>query len=393
MKPIGVLVDTIYDNAGDKAIRIAVEQFLNSIGAQYEVVHPLEFSADDYSVLFIGGGHLLRDPGDPYYDRFRVPGNHVLNTVGVLGQKDLGYLNDYAYVSVRAEADRDRLLGVDDVVVAPCISMLLRGTHAPVSIPSDTIGFHFTSDSMGSGGDLGNVVAALRGTGAVCMPFTHYAGDERTMRPFSELAGAPMLPYMEPEELLGTIGRLRWLVTSSLHATIFAYMSDVPFLAFDGGAGKIKEFCVDRGLGSRIFGSLDDLSSKIPMLLEDVADFNEPRTIDERRMDAHCESMRGVLAKVGSANIAPTQSVPVSRLHEAVRSRDFIAARQTRGIGRQFVELREQYDVQKAELEHKGQLYDAYLAHSKNLEEQVRVLREEVTTLRDEISTLRNSPG
>lgn len=391
MKPVGLLVDTVYDNAGDKAIRLAAEKFLGSLRAHYEVVNPLEHDVDRYSILLIGGGHLIRDPGDAYYDKFRVAGKHILNTVGVLATKSLDYLNDYAYVSVRAEADRDRLSGIDEVVVAPCISMLLEGAAPRAAIPSDAGGLHFTSDSIGSGGDIASVVSALRGTAAVCVPFTHYSGDEAAMRPFSELANAPMLPYMEPEELLGAISKVRWLVSSSLHATIFAYMSNVPFLAYDGGAGKIREFCVDRGLHARVFGSLDELADKLPSLLEDVADFSQPKAADARRLRAHCEYMRDAMWEAGGVALDLEQWAEASRIHDAVRSRDFIAARHNRRLALRCVELREQCDVQKAQLAHKTQLYDAYFTHSQELEEQVRALRAEVATLRGEVSKVDKS--
>ena len=68
LRPVGPLLDTIYDNTGDKTIRIVMEEFFQRSRLLYDVLNPLDIDPSPYSRLVIGGGHLIRDEEGGYYD-------------------------------------------------------------------------------------------------------------------------------------------------------------------------------------------------------------------------------------------------------------------------------------------------------------------------------------
>ena len=80
---VGLLLDSLSQNTGDQAILEVMTGFLAREQKQFAILSPLGFDANAYQPIIIGGGHLLRDRGDWFYDAFRVPGKHVLNAAGV----------------------------------------------------------------------------------------------------------------------------------------------------------------------------------------------------------------------------------------------------------------------------------------------------------------------
>ena len=127
-RKVGILYDNISGNIGDLAIGISVRKILGDLGVQFEELVPGRFIPRDYKVLFIGGGHLLRPSPDFFYDKFKVPGPHILNSCGILSNPaDLEYLNDYLYVRVRRHEDKRKISYLkNEVKVVPCTAMLLN---------------------------------------------------------------------------------------------------------------------------------------------------------------------------------------------------------------------------------------------------------------------------
>src|SRR3990172_4039039 len=197
-RPAGLLLDTIFDNTGDKAIRLAMEDFCQERGIAYEVLNPLAFDPRDYARLVVGGGHLIRDPDDGYYDRFRVAGPHILNTVGGSGSREMDYLREYEYVSVRSTADRDWLAGaVPDVAVVPCVSMSLKGEEADVWVQAPTLGLQLSPAAVPVCEGIEELLAKTKDYRRLFVPVMHYADDRRTMGQIAaggaDSGGAPYL--------------------------------------------------------------------------------------------------------------------------------------------------------------------------------------------------------
>src|SRR6185437_6754410 len=100
MEHVGILYDSVSDNTGDKAVGVVMKRLLTSWGITHEVVDPFVIQPNNYSSLVIGGGELIGPSGEEFYDSFRVPGAHILNTVGLRSADHLEFLRDYRYISV-----------------------------------------------------------------------------------------------------------------------------------------------------------------------------------------------------------------------------------------------------------------------------------------------------
>ena len=294
---VGLLLDSLSDNTGDKAIRKVMEGFLKSRSIKYKVVNPTGVKARDYSRLVVGGGDLIQPPGNLFYDAFRQKGNHVLNCVGLNSQADLDYLKDYAYVSVRSEGDAPEILrpyGIQPSIV-PCVSMFLRKKQVALKMPPNTIGFHFHSVSYANVPDVHNVIKHFPDYSSAFIPFTHYNNDVATMELVANrVPGSFFLGKYEPEELISIIGKLRAFVCSSLHAAIFAYMNNVPFLVFPYSP-KVQRFLKDRNLERFTFHNSTDLEQKLADILANPPDFTELFKSDADKIRNHLDCIAEVL--------------------------------------------------------------------------------------------------
>jgi hypothetical protein len=268
-KKIGLLWDSISDNMGDKAIGILLQRLFEVEGLPYQVVSPYAPETENIAALVIGGGDLIHEPGHPFFDVFRVPGRHILNTIGVRSGEDTGYLRDYRYVSMRSLMDQQRV-GFGDVV--PCLTLLykdyLPDPRPTITIPENALGIHI---HLGAGQDVWKLAQWLRQNHiqpTVWIPIMHHLHDARLLKLIaSYVPNATVLPDMEPDDVFRTIGQLKFMVCTSLHATYFAYTQGVPFLAWTG-IKKINAFMEERSLSAYGFKEKGELLKKLTYLQE-----------------------------------------------------------------------------------------------------------------------------
>ena len=153
--------------------------------------------------------------------------------------------------------------------------MLLRKKPVTLKIPPNTIGFHFHSVSYANVPDVHHVIKRLPNYSTAFIPFTHYYNDAATMELVANrVPGSLFLGKYEPEELISIIGKLRAFVCSSLHAAIFAYMNNVPFLVFPYSP-KVERFLKDRNLERFTFRNSTDLEQKLADILANPPDYLE----------------------------------------------------------------------------------------------------------------------
>lgn len=271
---IGLLWDSVSNNVGDQAIGVLLKRLLAQHDIPHRVIDPFEPDTRDTSMLVVGGGELIRAPGHHFYDAFRVPGPHILNTVGVLDGSQTAYLDEYRMVTVRSEPDAARL-GRGEV--SPCLTLLydhhLPTGDPPVEIPEGAIGLHITVPFFPYSAAL---VDWLRSAGIgpiVWLPVTHYNADYLLMEALAaQVPGSVVLPRMDADDTFRTIGRLRALVSFSLHATLFAYTQNVPFLV-TANSEKIRYFLAERNLDSWRFETPSDIATLLPRLLDERPEF------------------------------------------------------------------------------------------------------------------------
>ena len=160
---IGLLFNSVSDNMGDKAIGLVLQRMLAAKRIPFEIVDPFCPDLSNIAMLVIGGGELIRAPGHPFYDAFRVSGPHVLNSVGVLDGAATEYLDEYPIVTVRTEADRAQL-GRGEVV--PCLTLLYSDryqNHQDISrVPEGAIGIHLTANLRDEALRLARILRAGR---------------------------------------------------------------------------------------------------------------------------------------------------------------------------------------------------------------------------------------
>jgi GT2 family glycosyltransferase len=354
MSHIGLLWDSVSDNMGDKAIGLLLQRALDAHQIPHRTVDPFAPDVQDIAMLIVGGGELIRTPGHYFYDAFRVPGPHVLNTVGVLDGSDTDYLEGYRLVTARSKADCEKLGRGEPV---PCLSLLyeryLPSGELPVHIPEGAIGIHL-SDSFHE--EFLSFVRWLREEKIgpiVWLPITHYNHDYSILKLLAEqVPDSILLPRMSPDNVFRAIGQLRALITSSLHGTLFAYVQNVPFIA-RRHPDKITYFLFERDLRHLTFKTAADIAEKLPRLLDHRPDFSQ-------QTEADLSSCAALLEEI----VEHAQSALASGSGSALR----IDIPSTNRMA---------YDTEMAHYKHYGELTASLLRQQFNLEEEYRELLEE----------------
>lgn len=269
-----LLFDSISPNTGDIAIGIAGQQIFDRLGVTSSIVDP--FSDVDSGPLVIGGGELIREKGDPFYDRFRRKGDHILNAAGVwTSATDLEYLNDYKFVSARSSRELEVLKKfVPTAELMPCATTVLDSAHfeIPGVDPAEPlVGIHLVPHSLRLIDRLAPLINAIPHK-KVFIPFTHYNGDRSFMKslPF-DWSNSVVLDELEPLELHSVIGQMKYVVVSSLHASIFAYSQNVPFASVY--QKKAHYYFDDRQLADHMVANEEQLTTMLRRLEHEEFDF------------------------------------------------------------------------------------------------------------------------
>ena len=299
-RKIGILHDNISGNTGDVAVGLSVKRILTDIGVSFEELVPGRFNPKNYETIIIGGGLLLRPSPDFFYDKFRVSGRHILNACGIdQSPDDLRYLDDYEYLSVRSTGDREKLRYLSSrVEVVPCTSMLLKesgGYGLPIKRPS--LGIHLLPgvqflDGQGER-QFTEYISSLK-LNVYFLPITHYAYDFEYMnRIAAEVPRSHVLPILRAQQIIATIGKFDYFITSSLHGAIFAYVHNVPFVAFD--LEKIRFFMTDRGLARYLFQDFGGMKAAFESALDSRPDYSNKIAADYSVLHRHVNRIRDIL--------------------------------------------------------------------------------------------------
>lgn len=333
MSRVGFLWDSISANAGDQAIGLSLLRRARRAGiTKLEPVRIGDPLADRFDMLVIGGGELLHPAGDPFYDVFRVPGEHVLNTVGASCDLEAGYLSSYRLVTVRSSADREHLQGVSrSVKVAPCLSMLFDGLAEDRAVPSarSSILLHLHAGAFKPETAV-ETVALLRKLSrpVAFLPFTPYICDGALQAELAAAAElAPPLDIAGPDQAFAAIRAARAVVVASLHAAIFAYISGVPFLAISY-VPKMRHFLADRGLEHRLLPDILQLPEKIHLLEPGSVDWHAGAAADQKAAGdladeilAHVEDAASIRVSGGSGRAVWSEQALPEKAHAEMMSR------------------------------------------------------------------------
>jgi hypothetical protein len=265
---VGLLYDSISSNTGDVAIGIALKQAFFARGVDADIIDPFRATTSQYKTVIVGGGQLLRDPGDEFYDTFRLQGKHILNSVGVSGERDFGYLDEYAYLSARS-TDEAAVLQKQlqqKVKILPCTTTVLKSDRYDIEgldlQPGEkVVGIHLVPDVLIRCPDLIQIINSIPHK-KVLIPFTHYNEDASFMASLPiDKSNAIMLGKLDPLELHSVISQMDYVIVSSLHASIFAYSQNVPFISMH--QDKTLSYFKDRSLGKYVYQTQEELQKLI----------------------------------------------------------------------------------------------------------------------------------
>lgn len=307
VKPVGLLWDSVSNNTGDIAIGMVMKRFCEQRGIPYGVVDPFNYDPRDYATFIIGGGQLLRSMEDIFYRGFCVPGPHILNSVGIHQPDDIEYLNDYRLVSVRSRAERDELLRLSpelEVEVHPCTTMLfeeffteeLASARQQTTSTREMIGIHLNITTLRKLPGLFSVLEKLNQKYPLLfIPFTHYENDRDLMNTLSKwLPGSRVSPALDSVSVFAEIGSLRALISSSMHAALFAYVQQVPALAFPQD-NKLRYLFEERGFPQCLYKTAQDLLPNLAALLADPPDYSFSIAADKTDLHAHLTRMEQIV--------------------------------------------------------------------------------------------------
>ena len=306
MKKVGILYDNISGNIGDQAIGISVRDMVAEMATDYEELVPGRFDPCDYRTVIVGGGHLLRPSPDFFYDKFKVPGKHILNSCGIVDSPDdLQYLDDYTYVTVRSNGDKQKLSYLSrGVTVVPCTSMLLKDLrHFDLKIQKPSIGVHLWTGAADE-----KVLAeylANQPFHIYFLPITHYSHDfTRLERLSQKVKNSTLIPILRPEEIFTVIGNFDYFISISLHGAIFAYVHNVPFVLYELG-DKQRFFMEDRKLDSYLFGNFDELKARFEELRNSNPDYSSALAEDFKVLQEHKLKIKDAVSRQVITGVQP----------------------------------------------------------------------------------------
>jgi hypothetical protein len=310
MAKVGILYDNISGNTGDVAIGLSVKKILREIGVEFDELVPGNFNPNDYETIIIGGGHLIRPSPDFFYDKFKVPGKHILNAVGILDSPDdLHYLNDYKYVTARTSWDKEKLSYLErDVNVIPCTTMLLEDLKDFSLTPKNpSLGIHLVPNIFNEDEEkkFVNWASSLPFT-LYFIPITHYNRDYIYLGHLSsKIKNSVLLPLMKPLEIFTFIGKLDYFISCSLHGGIFSYIHNVPFILFNYNE-KMFYFMKDRELQQYTFTNYQGMRVSFDNLLRDSQVYSEKISKDLDLLKRYTQYLKEILPSGGLNQVVAT---------------------------------------------------------------------------------------
>lgn len=300
MNKVGILYDSVSQNTGDIAIGIAIEQALAARGVKAVNISPYDAKKYQDHKLIIGGGQLLRDPGDDFYDLFRVSGSHILNSVGLSGENDYSYLNTYSFASARTEEEAKTLRRATKkkIKVVPCTTTIMQSKKYEIPgldlKPGEkVVGIHLVPDALIK---CPNIIAIINNIPhkKVFIPFTHYNCDESFMKSLPvDKSNAVVLGKLGPLELHSVISQMSYTIVSSLHATIFSFTQNVPFVSMY--QRKTFEYLKDRKLEKFIFTNQTSFDSALRSVEDSPKDMTKIVKSDLKKVNRAIDDFVGLL--------------------------------------------------------------------------------------------------
>lgn len=104
------------------------------------------------------------------------------------------------------------------------------------------------------------------------------------------IPGSTILPIMKPLEVFTIMGKFNYVITCSLHGSIFSYIHNVPFILMD--QEKSRFFLEDRNLQASLFGNLKEMINLAEAMLNKPLDYSELISKDKKTLDNHMKTIK-----------------------------------------------------------------------------------------------------
>jgi len=316
-KKVGFLYDNISRNTGDLAIGLSVKKIILESGIKekyFEEMIPGISNPNNFENIIIGGGLLLREKRDFYYDKFRLEGKYILNCMGIFQEpKDLDYLKEYKYVSVHSKGDRKKLSYIDkQIQVVPDTTLLLDDVDLKIKIKNPSIGIHCFSQNNFK--DINKIIRKYSKHFFIyLLPITHYNYDFEFLKEIYlnnfKNKNVQLLPILNPLEINTIIGKFSYFISYSLHGAYFAYKHQTPFILLDDGAvTKMKEFMEDRKLENFLFSDSGKIDKKLTDLIENPPNYQMTLKKDMKILQKHQLKIKKIITS--ASEFYPTKIYP-----------------------------------------------------------------------------------
>jgi len=399
MKKVGILYDNISGNTGDVAIGLSVKKILRKLGVSFDELVPGRFNPNDYDVIVIGGGYLLRQSPDFFYDKFKISGKHILNASGILGNpNDLHYLNNYRYITVRSKGDKEKLNYLKkDVKVVPDSTIILDDLkNFNLKIKKPSIGIHVTPPFLTEKEEKGFAtwISSL-GYNIYLLPITHYSHDFVYLEKLAKkIDGSTVLPILRAEEIFTIIGKFDYFISCSLHGTIFSYAHNVPFIA--ANLEKIRFFMEDRYLEKYLFSNFDTMKKSLQHIMNNKTDYSKSLDADKQILDKHIKKIGTILSHfMGKKRVIRKKMTSIQDLKQQYESQihhlqlnAINSENRVSSIKEELVQSKDYNSTLKQEIQNKEDELTKSKDYISKLEQEIQNKEDELTKSKDYISKL-----
>ncbi len=163
-------------------------------------------------------------------------------------------------------------------------------------VKKDTIGIHLNNTTLRL---IPGMIPALQKLHKkyqlLFIPFTHYENDRYLMETLAKwLPGVEVSSAEDPISIFSEIGHVKALISSLMHAATFAYIQNIPVLAFPQDF-KIRYFFEERGFPQSLYLSAEEIPAKLVALLQNPPNYSQSFESDLSIVDEHLAKVETIV--------------------------------------------------------------------------------------------------
>ena len=164
--------------------------------------------------------------------------------------------------------DKNKLKYLDKKVnVAPCTTMLLEDEYN-FEVEKNAVGVHFLNNFLSPQEekkfyDWANALGLKIYFIPIVRELNGNTEYDYMLKLSEKVKNSTVMPLMNPMQIFSFIGKMKFMISCSLHGAIFAYTHNVPFFLYDKFVMNLDDknrfFMSDRNLVNDLFYSVSDI--------------------------------------------------------------------------------------------------------------------------------------